>query len=94
MWLHIFLKVSNYFISIYQVWDRIAPGLDSNFDAPYSVPVIAPRPLLILNGILSQLMKNANLKCYILIIFCCVSCLLAILYFIYRHTDTTSYAIK
>lgn len=28
----------------------IAPGLASKFDAPYSLPVIAPRPLLILNG--------------------------------------------
>lgn len=34
-----------------QVWDRIAPGLDSKFDAPETVPAIAPRPLLILNGI-------------------------------------------
>ncbi|KAJ3683104.1 hypothetical protein LUZ60_013331 [Juncus effusus] len=33
-----------------KVWDRIAPGLDSQFDAPFSVPIIAPRPLLILNG--------------------------------------------
>ncbi|KAL5975949.1 hypothetical protein ACLOJK_020278 [Asimina triloba] len=33
-----------------QVWDRIAPGLASDFDSPYTVPVIAPRPLLILNG--------------------------------------------
>ncbi|KAJ3708941.1 hypothetical protein LUZ61_012646 [Rhynchospora tenuis] len=33
-----------------KVWDRIAPGLDSEFDAPYSVPAIAPRPLLVLNG--------------------------------------------
>uniref|UniRef100_M1BV25 Peptidase S9 prolyl oligopeptidase catalytic domain-containing protein n=1 Tax=Solanum tuberosum TaxID=4113 RepID=M1BV25_SOLTU len=33
-----------------QVWDRIAPGLASQFDSPYTVPVIAPRPLLILNG--------------------------------------------
>ena len=33
-----------------QVWDRIAPGLASEFDAPYSIPAIAPRPLLILNG--------------------------------------------
>lgn len=33
-----------------QVWDRINPGLVSEFDAPYSVPGIAPRPLLILNG--------------------------------------------
>ncbi|KAL7122073.1 hypothetical protein ACP275_01G022900 [Erythranthe tilingii] len=33
-----------------KVWDRIAPGLASDFDAPYTVPAIAPRPLLILNG--------------------------------------------
>ncbi|XP_059642610.1 uncharacterized protein LOC132284517 [Cornus florida] len=33
-----------------KVWDRIAPGLDSQFDSPYTVPIIAPRPLLILNG--------------------------------------------
>ncbi|XWS72557.1 hypothetical protein CRYUN_Cryun02cG0050000 [Craigia yunnanensis] len=33
-----------------KVWDRIAPGLASQFDSPYSIPVIAPRPLLILNG--------------------------------------------
>ncbi|XP_004501179.1 uncharacterized protein [Cicer arietinum] len=33
-----------------KVWDRIAPGLASQFDSPYSVPSIAPRPLLILNG--------------------------------------------
>lgn len=33
-----------------QVWDRIAPGLASQFDSPYTVPTIAPRPLLILNG--------------------------------------------
>ncbi|KAF0901560.1 hypothetical protein E2562_003534 [Oryza meyeriana var. granulata] len=33
-----------------KVWDKIAPGLDSQFDAPFSVPIIAPRPLLLLNG--------------------------------------------
>ncbi|KAL6606694.1 hypothetical protein ACP70R_042347 [Stipagrostis hirtigluma subsp. patula] len=33
-----------------KVWKRIAPGLDSTFDAPFSVPLIAPRPLLLLNG--------------------------------------------
>ncbi|GAA0148407.1 hydrolase [Lithospermum erythrorhizon] len=33
-----------------KVWDRIAPGLASEFDAPYTIPSIAPRPLLILNG--------------------------------------------
>ncbi|KAK9699845.1 hypothetical protein RND81_08G198700 [Saponaria officinalis] len=33
-----------------KVWDRIAPGLASQFDAPCTIPAIAPRPLLILNG--------------------------------------------
>ncbi|KAH9615381.1 hypothetical protein KSS87_012228 [Heliosperma pusillum] len=33
-----------------KVWDRINPGLTSQFDAPYTIPAIAPRPLLILNG--------------------------------------------
>ncbi|CAH2044437.1 unnamed protein product [Thlaspi arvense] len=33
-----------------KVWNRIAPGLASQFDSPYSLPVIAPRPLYILNG--------------------------------------------
>lgn len=33
-----------------KVWDRIAPGLASEFDSPYTVPVIAPRPMLVLNG--------------------------------------------
>ncbi|ESQ32112.1 hypothetical protein EUTSA_v10004493mg [Eutrema salsugineum] len=33
-----------------KVWNRIAPGLASMFDSPYSLPVIAPRPLYVLNG--------------------------------------------
>ncbi|CAM8913315.1 unnamed protein product [Rhodiola kirilowii] len=33
-----------------KVWDKIAPGLAGQFDAPFTVPSIAPRPLLILNG--------------------------------------------
>ncbi|KAH9761135.1 AB hydrolase-1 domain-containing protein [Citrus sinensis] len=33
-----------------KVWDRIAPGLASQFDSPYTIPAIAPRPLLIING--------------------------------------------
>ncbi|KAI3781536.1 hypothetical protein L2E82_11553 [Cichorium intybus] len=33
-----------------KVWDRIAPGLTSKFDSVHTVPRIAPRPLLILNG--------------------------------------------
>uniref|UniRef100_A0A0D9WM83 Peptidase S9 prolyl oligopeptidase catalytic domain-containing protein n=1 Tax=Leersia perrieri TaxID=77586 RepID=A0A0D9WM83_9ORYZ len=35
---------------VQKVWDKIAPGLDSQFDAPFSVPMIAPRPMLLLNG--------------------------------------------
>ncbi|KAF6164428.1 hypothetical protein GIB67_025254 [Kingdonia uniflora] len=33
-----------------KVYDKINPGLTSEFDSPYTVPAIAPRPLLILNG--------------------------------------------
>jgi len=33
-----------------RVWDRIAPGLLTYADAPQSLPLIAPRPLLVLNG--------------------------------------------
>ncbi|KAI3677577.1 hypothetical protein L6452_36843 [Arctium lappa] len=33
-----------------KVWNRIAPGLTSEFDSIHTVPLIAPRPLLILNG--------------------------------------------
>ncbi|XP_066370969.1 uncharacterized protein [Miscanthus floridulus] len=33
-----------------KVWEKIAPGLDSQIDAPYSLPLLAPRPLLLLNG--------------------------------------------
>lgn len=33
-----------------KVWDRIAPGLAGKFDAPYTIPAIASRPLLILKG--------------------------------------------
>lgn len=32
------------------VWRRIAPGLIDRFDAEHTIPAIAPRPLLILNG--------------------------------------------
>ncbi|KAL7590253.1 hypothetical protein Lser_V15G39463 [Lactuca serriola] len=33
-----------------KVWNRIAPGLASEFDSIHTVPLIAPRPLLLLNG--------------------------------------------
>ncbi|KAF9601414.1 hypothetical protein IFM89_019687 [Coptis chinensis] len=33
-----------------KVWDRISPGIASKFDSPFTIPTIAPRPLLILNG--------------------------------------------
>ncbi|XP_047172651.1 putative esterase YitV isoform X2 [Vigna umbellata] len=32
------------------VFDHVSPCLTSEFDAPYSIPAIAPRPLLIING--------------------------------------------
>eukprot|EP00252_Welwitschia_mirabilis_P009609 TRINITY_DN2226_c0_g1_i3.p1 TRINITY_DN2226_c0_g1~~TRINITY_DN2226_c0_g1_i3.p1 ORF type:complete len:363 (+),score=76.91 TRINITY_DN2226_c0_g1_i3:406-1494(+) len=35
---------------VQMVWDKIAPGLAGCFDASFSVPFIAPRPLLIING--------------------------------------------
>lgn len=33
-----------------QVWNRIAPGLASQFDSPYTLPSLAPRPLIVING--------------------------------------------
>ncbi|PWA42214.1 alpha/beta-Hydrolases superfamily protein [Artemisia annua] len=33
-----------------KVWDMIAPGLASEFDSNYTVPLITPRPLLMLQG--------------------------------------------
>ncbi|GMN39940.1 hypothetical protein TIFTF001_009162 [Ficus carica] len=44
------------------VWDKIAPGLASEFDAPYSIPAIAPRPLLILNAAKDQRCPIAGLE--------------------------------
>lgn len=32
------------------VWERIIPGLLDSYDVPFSLPLIAPRPLLIVNG--------------------------------------------
>jgi len=32
------------------VWDRLTPGLLDRFDGPQLLPLIAPRPLLVLNG--------------------------------------------
>ncbi|XBH78034.1 hypothetical protein VPH35_104396 [Triticum aestivum] len=33
-----------------EVWDKIALVMASQFDAPYSVPIIAPHPLILLNA--------------------------------------------
>ncbi len=33
-----------------QFYDRGAPGIYSEFDAPAMLPLIAPRPLLVING--------------------------------------------
>ena len=32
------------------VWDRILPEITAKFDAPNSLPLIAPRPLLVVGG--------------------------------------------
>jgi dienelactone hydrolase len=32
------------------VWNRLLPGLLEHYDAPQSLPLIAPRPLLVANG--------------------------------------------
>ncbi|KAI7840401.1 hypothetical protein COHA_005832 [Chlorella ohadii] len=32
------------------VWDRLLPGLLEHYDAPQSLPLLAPRPLLVANG--------------------------------------------
>jgi dienelactone hydrolase len=33
-----------------QFYDRVVPGIYSEFDAPAMLPLIAPRPLLVING--------------------------------------------
>jgi len=33
-----------------QFYDRVAPGIYAEFDAPAMLPLIAPRPLLVING--------------------------------------------
>jgi dienelactone hydrolase len=33
-----------------QFYDRVAPGIYGEFDAPVMLPLIAPRPLLVING--------------------------------------------
>lgn len=33
-----------------QFYDRVAPGIYGNFDGPAMLPLIAPRPLLVING--------------------------------------------
>jgi predicted esterase len=35
---------------VHAFYDRVAPGIDGEFDGPSIVPLIAPRPLLAING--------------------------------------------
>jgi dienelactone hydrolase len=35
---------------VHAFYDRVAPGIDGEFDGPSLVPLIAPRPLLAING--------------------------------------------
>lgn len=60
------LKLDPLLLSSYwkQVWDRIAPGLASQFDSPYTIPAIAPRPLLIVNGNHFMHFNHGN-SCYL-----------------------------
>jgi len=39
-------KIDGHVVSA--VWDALVPGLRDEFDAPNSLPLIAPRPLLLL----------------------------------------------
>ncbi|GAX80085.1 hypothetical protein CEUSTIGMA_g7523.t1 [Chlamydomonas eustigma] len=36
--------------TVKKAWDRVAPGLVGSFDAPQSLPCIAPRPLMVATG--------------------------------------------
>ena len=35
---------------VHRFYDRVAPGIDGVFDGPQMLPLIAPRPLLVING--------------------------------------------
>ena len=35
---------------VQQFYDRVVPGIDSEFDCPAMLPLICPRPLLVVNG--------------------------------------------
>jgi len=35
---------------VHAFYDRVVPGIDGEFDAPAMLPLIAPRPLLVVNG--------------------------------------------
>jgi dienelactone hydrolase len=43
-------KVSVNAAFVRQFYDRVAPGIYAEFDAPLMLPLIAPRPLLVING--------------------------------------------
>ena len=43
-------KVSVNAAFVRQFYDRVAPGIYGDFDAPAMLPLIAPRPLLVING--------------------------------------------
>ncbi len=44
------------------VWDRLTPGLLDRFDGPELLPLIAPRPLLVLNGEIDPLVPVAGAR--------------------------------
>lgn len=47
-----------------QFYDRVAPGIYSEFDGPSMLPLIAPRPLLVINGALdSKTPRGGLMEC-------------------------------
>ncbi|MEI8088243.1 MAG: acetylxylan esterase [Opitutaceae bacterium] len=47
---------------VHTFYTRVAPGLDREFDGPAMVPLIAPRPLLAINGEIDPRTPMAGLK--------------------------------
>src|SRR6185436_12943061 len=47
---------------VHTFYERVAPGLDRDFDGPAMVPLIAPRPLLSINGELDPRTPKGGLQ--------------------------------
>ncbi len=47
---------------VHQFYERVAPGIDGEFDGPAMAPLIAPRALLLINGEVDPRTPAAGLK--------------------------------